>query len=119
MGDIVETIMANLQAISCDPYGNYVVQNLLENGSAEQQRRIADVIHKDICLFVSDSFGCAVVSATLFQGQREAQLIIAGALLKNPDVLVFMACTKHGHKGVVRMLELFHHVGKSLLHERM
>merc|ERR1711963_551410 len=103
---IVETIISNLPAISCDPYGNYVVQNLLENSTAEQQHRIADILGKGIRTFVSDSFACAVVTATMSHGSHINQLLVARALLTEPDILVYMACTKHGHKGVIRLLHL-------------
>lgn len=103
---LVEAIFGDFGAVARHPYGNYVVQNIMVNGTAEQQGRVIRLIDEDICSLCSDVFGCAVVVAVFTKGRPEDQLLLARSILREEGLLVFIACTRHGHVAATRILDM-------------
>lgn len=106
LSGIVEAILLDFAALSRHPYGNYVIQKLLENGNAALRQKLTRMIELDIRGLSADSFGCTVVGAALTKSRPEEQVVVARALLHEPGLLVFTACTRHGHFAAARALKV-------------
>jgi len=107
VNDLVEAILVDFNMVARHPYGNYVAQNLLQNGTEGQKQRMISMIETDIRGLTSDSFGCTVVNASLSaKGSQEGPVRIARAILKEPGLLLFAACTRHGHVAASRVLKV-------------
>lgn len=106
VSDLVEAVLAEAVPISRHPYGNYVMQHLLEFGTGEQKHRLAQVLEREMRGLGSDTYGCAVVSSALCHSSHGDQLALARTLLKEPGLLVYMACTRHGHLAVTHALQV-------------
>mmetsp|Transcript_140588 Transcript_140588/g.356945 ORF Transcript_140588/g.356945 Transcript_140588/m.356945 type:complete len:518 (-) Transcript_140588:100-1653(-) len=114
---LVEAILADFTAVARHPYGNYVAQNLLQNGTADQKQRIVKMVETDIRGLTSDSFGCTVVNASLSaKAPKEGQVVIARAMANEPGLLLFAACTRHGHVAASRVLDVLQ--GQELVNAR-
>jgi len=103
---LVETLVPEVGMLSRHPYGNYVVQNLLQRATEDQRHRMVGILAKDIRFLGSEACGCAVVSTALSYAPEADRQTLARSLCDEPGLLVFMACTRHGHVAVLRVLEL-------------
>ena len=90
--------------MSVHPYGNYVMQNLLEHGSAEHQQRVVQDLCRGVAELGTSPCGAAVIAAALAHGPPEGHLSLARALLEAPGLLELMAGTRHGHLAVKRTI---------------
>merc|ERR1711972_813011 len=83
----------------------------------DQKQRIIKMVETDIRGLTSDSFGCTVVNASLSaKAPQECQEIIARAMVNEPGLLLFAACTRHGHVAASRVLEVLH--GEELMNAK-
>merc|ERR1719382_1276306 len=64
----------------------------------------------------ADQFGSAVICGAFTKGPTKGQEMMARALLRVPGLLVFLACSRHGAKSVLRTLQVLRH--QDLLHAR-
>jgi len=106
VGVLVEAILIEANEIARHPYGNYVVQHLLVHAEARQKQRLVMSLASEIKRLAVDTFGCAVISTGSSRGVAEHQLVLAQALLREPDLLVHIACTRHGHVAAARVLQV-------------
>jgi len=105
---LVEAVLADLIAIAQSPYGNYVVQLLLEcpGVGAEQRERLLRLVEASVEELGSHPFGCIVLSAALSKSPPASGLAIARAILQAPCLLGRMACTRHGHRTTLAVVDL-------------
>eukprot|EP00446_Apocalathium_sp_SHHI-4_P030696 CAMPEP_0177224176 /NCGR_PEP_ID=MMETSP0367-20130122/38883_1 /TAXON_ID=447022 ORGANISM="Scrippsiella hangoei-like, Strain SHHI-4" /NCGR_SAMPLE_ID=MMETSP0367 /ASSEMBLY_ACC=CAM_ASM_000362 /LENGTH=485 /DNA_ID=CAMNT_0018674205 /DNA_START=36 /DNA_END=1493 /DNA_ORIENTATION=+ len=104
---LVDDIVSDFSAAARHEYGNYVVQHLLEHAAPRQRSALVAAIVSELRALSADNFGAAVVaSCTLARGPAEGQVELARALARQPDLLLYAACTRHGHGSVVRVLEV-------------
>lgn len=107
---LVESVLADIVAIAQSPYGNYVVQNLLDSpgADAEQRCRLVQLLRDavgELGLHPS-GFGCIVISAALTKCRTESRKAILRAVLEEPGLLGSMARKRHGHKTVLAALDV-------------
>jgi len=95
--DTTQALIHSATHIACHPYGNYVIQHLLEHADEEALAELCQVLHRNIRGLASDPHGCAVVSAALTMAFGNHQVALAQALIKEPSLLVYVACSRHGH----------------------
>jgi len=104
---LVEAILDDAIAVSQSPHGFLVMQHLLKRALPEPRRRLFGLLQGSIRSLSSDSSSCAVVNAALSEtGCVGEQVELARAMLREPGLLVFLACTQQGHQAVRRVLEL-------------
>merc|ERR1712151_213957 len=90
--------------ISRHPYGNYVMQHLLQHSSHAQCRRLERVFEAEIRILGEDTHGSAVLAGALLHGEEAFCKRLAQQILQEPGLVMSMACARHGHVAVLRML---------------
>jgi len=103
---LAEALMQETVALACHTFGNFSVQHLLQVGTKEQQQRLLQTIIGSAETICRSKVGEGVVAAALDQGSPEERLRIARAVLLAPGLLVEVAQGRHGHKLVLRMLQV-------------
>jgi len=102
---LVEAVIADFGTIAQHPYGNYVVQHLMAHAVRKHRCEFVRLVECELKSLAADCFGGAVVSGALSSSPPVDQLRIARALVKQ-GVLVFIACTRHGHVAALQALEV-------------
>merc|ERR1740121_167253 len=100
---LADSLLSDIPAMSRHPYGNFVIQNIVQNGTDEHRQSILKSVGKDIRFLGSASYGCAVVSAALSSGPDADRAALAQVLLKEPGLFALMAGTRHGHVAALRV----------------
>jgi len=103
---IVDAILEDFASVAQSAYGNYVIQHLTEYGSQEQRVRVMRRISSDVRALAADAFGIAVLGGALSRGPAAEQEALAQALLREPGLLVFLSCARHGASSVLRALQV-------------
>jgi len=106
VSELVDAVIADFTAVSRHPYGNYVMQHLLEHATFEQRHRLSQLVESDVRGLAADAFGVTVVSGVLSKAPREGQVRVARALLREQGLLMFVACSRHGHVAATRTLQV-------------
>jgi len=94
---LAEAILSDTFWLSCHLYGNYVIQNLLKNGTADQRRRIVESVAANLGRLAKDTHGRCVVCACLFQDYPEGMPALARAISCEPDFEAVIAGSRAGH----------------------
>eukprot|EP00435_Cladocopium_sp_Y103_P035409 s456_g9.t1 len=102
---MASAILSDVSSIARHPYGNYVLQNLLEHGSPSQRRRLAEELILNVAPICQDSFGSAVVASALTKLSQEDTMSLAKAIVQEDGLLTFMAHARHGHAAVRLILQ--------------
>lgn len=100
---MVDSIIADAVSLATHPYGNYVVQHVVEYGVTDQQCRLSEVLADHVCALCPDTYAGAVITKALSNVPTEARLLISRAILATPGLLASMARTRHG-LGAARIL---------------
>mmetsp|Transcript_33274 Transcript_33274/g.72620 ORF Transcript_33274/g.72620 Transcript_33274/m.72620 type:complete len:377 (+) Transcript_33274:85-1215(+) len=95
--DLVEDIIAESIVLSTHPYGNYVMQHVLEHGSLEQRGSITKLLADNASAVGKDGYACAVAAKALSHSQDKDKQMLALAMYDVPGLLESMARTRHGH----------------------
>lgn len=107
--EMISIIILEATHIARHPYGNYVIQHLLQHGSDSQRNDTIASICRNIRGLCSDPYGCAVVSAAMTSissiNDRE-KVELAGTLIKEPALLVHLACSRHGSPAAKEVLQV-------------
>jgi len=106
MEGLLRAIVTEAPLVSCHAYGNYVVQHILQHTSL--QTAVCEALEEHLNALSSDQYGAAVVSCAMTSATRACRVSLARTILKEPAVLIRLACSRHGHpaaKEVVEILE--------------
>lgn len=102
---MASAILSDVSSIARHPYGNYVLQNLLEHGNPSQRGRLAEELRLNVAPICQDSFGSAVVASALTKLSHEDTMSLAKAIVQEDGLLTFMAHARHGHAAVRLILQ--------------
>jgi len=97
---LVDELLKSVVALSTHTYGTYVMQSLLAHGSASKSERGRMALAEPLSYVTGSDHGCRVLAKSL-----ELDAALANALLKQPDLLPVMACSRHGFTAVRLALE--------------
>mmetsp|Transcript_11078 Transcript_11078/g.22938 ORF Transcript_11078/g.22938 Transcript_11078/m.22938 type:complete len:421 (+) Transcript_11078:68-1330(+) len=89
-------------------HGNYVMQHLLEYGTARQRHELIHLLTQNAATVGKDSYACEVIVKAIALGAREDQVALARAFLTVPGFGALMARSQRGHastKLILRALE--------------
>jgi len=104
---IVEIVMEDAIETAKHPYGTFVVQHMVLHLAGEARRRLLQHLTAGANMLASDPQGCATLGAALVDsGLTEEASSLARRLVEGPNLLVEMACLRHGHRAVKEVLEL-------------
>lgn len=101
---LVEALLADTASICMHHFGNYVMQHLLEHGSEMQKRRLVQVLLEKIADICCDPYGRAVLGKALCCGPEAEVVALSRAVVRQGGAIVTLACDRHAHVGVQRML---------------
>lgn len=60
--------------LMCDPFGNYVIQKLLEFGTPDQRSGVAELMRRNVVALSYDLYGCRVVQTAIQNLPRYLQV---------------------------------------------
>lgn len=100
-------VLAQATELCVHPFANYVMQHLVEHGTADQASQVADALVRGAPAGAcGDFYGCAVVGKVLRLGSRLDRAAVGAALLQVPGLAVSMARQRHGHVAVKALLRV-------------
>jgi len=97
---LVDSILMDALQLSIHPYGNYVMQHILEHGAHEHKHKICRLLHplsKTLGSAKGSEYVCAVFGKALCHGSREDRAQLARSVIMVPGLLNAMACSRYGH----------------------
>jgi len=103
---IVDELLGEAAELSTHIYGSYVMKHLLEHGAGTHTSMLTQVLANHVSTVCQHSYGCAVLCDALTHTNEEAKVALARALLLRPDVLTYMAHSRHGQAAVKLVLQL-------------
>jgi len=103
---LVEELLADTAALSSHVYGNYVVQHLLQHCAPDVVTRIAFILEQNVHALAGDGYAGSVIGTALTHAGVEESQSLARLLLKYPEQLASMACSRWGHLAVKAALKL-------------
>jgi len=106
LAPVVETLLSDIKALACHVFGNYVVQCLLELGTASQRQEVVNFIRQNIADLCQSISGGAVISSAMMHAAEEDKAWLARAVSRDPEVLLSLTLSKHGHSAVVLVLQV-------------
>jgi len=101
---LAEALLQNAGVISRNAYGNYVMQHLLQHSTPAQCRHLERVFEAEVRTLGEDTHGSAVLAGALLHGEETFCKRLAQQILREPGLVMSMACARHGHVAVLRML---------------
>jgi len=97
-------VVADAHTLCCHPFGNYVIQHVLEYGSpAHRSQVVAALIEADVVALAQHRMACNVIEKALENCGSKEQQALAQAILSVPPSLVSLRCSRYG-RHVVRQL---------------
>mmetsp|Transcript_29124 Transcript_29124/g.67019 ORF Transcript_29124/g.67019 Transcript_29124/m.67019 type:complete len:582 (+) Transcript_29124:103-1848(+) len=93
---LVDELLANATDLSCDKFGNYVIQEVLEHGLPEQVRKLAEMLLNDVVEASGTQHGSRVVEKALRLCAAPQIQVLADELLRNPSAVQNLACSEYG-----------------------
>lgn len=106
-GSLLQSVTRDACALCRHPYGNYVVQHVLEYGSAAQKSAVVSALcNGDIVALAQHRVASNVIERALAQCGPDGQRAIASAVLAVPPALLAMGCSRYGSFTVKRLLEV-------------
>lgn len=105
---IVAEVIVNAQALCRHPYGNYVVQHVLEYSSPKLRVQLVKAVVQDPDLgsLAQHRMASHVIERMLELPDNEGRLALVDAILAQPPALLRMACSRCGSFLTQRLLEL-------------
>lgn len=103
---ISETLLANVLVFSCHPFGNYVIQHLIEYGTRDQRYRLIRTLENSTASVARSTSGCSVLAAAMMHGAPEDMVWLARSVIQVPGLLQALAQSRHGNIVVVQSLRV-------------
>lgn len=99
---LIDSILTESIQLCAHPYGNYVMQHILEHGSPEHKHiicRLLEPLAKTLGggSLQGSEYVCAVFGKALTHGSPEDRARLARSVILVPCLLTDMASTRHGH----------------------
>jgi len=102
----VGSILSNVEYLSGDRYGNYVVQHLLEHGTEGDRKQIGSAVRSSVARFASNIFACAVLDKALTYCHWGDQLEIVRRVLEQEPLLAKLASSPHSFATTQRLFQV-------------
>ncbi|CAK0845896.1 unnamed protein product [Prorocentrum cordatum] len=101
---LLDALVADSTELFVHPWGHFVIQHLLEHAPREWRRRLHRVVEQNVGLAATKPWARAVVSTAIAHAEEDDAAALARALCGQPGLLSGMACTRHGHVGVLHLV---------------
>lgn len=103
---MVEDLLADAAELTSHAYGNYVMQHILEHCDADAVSRLTLSLQRHVATMDAAGQGGSVVGAALGNAANPGREALALALLREPQQMATMACSRWGHPAVKQALQL-------------
>ena len=101
----IDDVLGDVRSISEDPYGNFVVQHILEHGGDEHRGRIVRALGADLRSAATHPNVCQVLNKALIYAAPEDQRSLVVAVVSQ-GLLADMAVQRTGFATTQRLLEV-------------
>jgi len=101
---LLDQLVEDGVALCSHPYGNFVVQHMLEHAPREHRARLNRLLEQNVHVAETQCHARAVLSKALTQAEGEELTSLVRVILGRPGLLSSMARTRHGHAGVAHLL---------------
>lgn len=95
---LIDKLLTDAFATCTHPFGNYVMQRVLEEGSPHAQKCLVDILSKHVPEARPDTHTMAVYVKAFATCQKEARATLARAMLNAPELLSKMVAQMQGHQ---------------------
>jgi hypothetical protein len=102
---LLDPLVADSAELLAHPWGQYVIQHLLEHAPRELRRHLNRVVEQNVALAATKPHARAVVSKAVSHAEDDDAASLARALCGQPGLLSGMARTRHGQEGVLRLVK--------------
>lgn len=107
IGLLMTAVIADTHTLCCHPFGNYVVQHVLEYGSKEKRGQIVAVLtQEDIVSLAQHKIASNVVAKVVELCGPEEQQALARAILAVRGGWLAMGCSRYGSSTARRLFEV-------------
>lgn len=106
MRTIAEDLLLDAVPLCSHIFAKYVMQHLLEFGTADHISRLTWTLTEHARSLGSDGSGCAVINKALENASGVSQVSLVNALLEEEGLVADMACSRHGHLAAKLALQL-------------
>jgi len=104
---LMTAVIADTHTLCCHPFGNYVVQHVLEYGSKEKRAQVvAGLIQDDVVSLAQHRVANNVVEKVVELCGPEEQQTLAKAILAANGGLLAMGCSRYGSHTARRLFEV-------------
>lgn len=110
---MVGELLAEAASLSSHIYGNYVMQHIVEFCGPEDVSHLTSLLEQRVPDMVRNDYAAAVIGKALSQANNERRHALAQALLRQPEQLAAMSCSRKGHVAVKEALQLAEDVARS------
>lgn len=98
-------VIADAHTLCCHPFGNYVVQHVLEYGSpANRSQVVSALIEGDIVALAQDRMASNVIQKALEHGGPKEHHAIGNAVLSVPGSVLTLRCSRYGRHAVRELI---------------
>jgi len=116
---ICEVLLADALVFSCHPFGNYVIQHLIEYGTQDQRYRLIRTLEQSAASVARSTSGCGVLAAAMTHGAAEDTMWLARSVLQEPGLLQALAQSRHGNVVVIQILQVLSLAERDLAKQRL
>lgn len=102
---LVETLLPEVEALMMHRYGNYVVQHIIEFGTAAQQQHVLEAMKHSVAELCLNNDACMVLGKAFDLVEPQMKSSLLDAILQQKGALAAMAHMRRGHTAVVCALE--------------
>jgi len=104
---LVEDVIRNVYVLCRHPFGNYVVQHILEYGTQTQRSVVIDaLLQGGVMQLAMHRFASNVIERALGQCNAEDRRLLVHHLVSDPSTTLAMASSRYGSFIAQRLLEL-------------
>jgi len=93
---VADQLLEDALLLSCHPFANFVMQQLLANGSELHRQSLTRLLECNVSVVCKSSPGCNVVGAALRHGSHDDCLRVAHAILKDTGRLRLLTNMRAG-----------------------
>lgn len=105
--DLVEGVIENAHALCRHPFGNYVVQHVLEYGALTQRNAVLEaLLQGGVMQLAMHRVASNVIERALVECTAEGRQALVGQLVADPSASLAMASSRYGSFIALRLLEL-------------
>jgi len=101
--EVIKEALQSISLLACSPYGRYVIQAILEYGSAAQRKQIVNALILELVPYSKGRISSTVVQKALDHASEADKLLMASELLADEKEVLAMAGSQYG-RFIVKVL---------------